>query len=43
MRRTTEDELRDLREAVDELIDAIAKAWHLYVVLDWLSERLKKK
>ena len=42
MKQTTEEAKRELREAVDELIDAIAESLHLYDVIDWLNERLKK-
>lgn len=42
MKQTTEDVKRELREAVKELIDAINQSLHLYDVIDWLNERLKK-
>lgn len=42
MKQTTEDVKRELREAVKELIDAINQSLHLYDLIDWLNERLKK-
>ena len=38
-----DSEKEKLKEAVYEFIDALAKSWHLYKLLDWFTERLKSR
>lgn len=35
-------EYEQLKQAWNEFIDALAKEWHLYDLLDWLSDKLRR-